>query len=109
MKELKLHKSCSDVRLLKYGFTKRHGNYYKLNLPLYRYENSPVIILSVITSLKDDYIGYDVIDCNSDTLYAAFYDDQEYHKNNKVLQNVNKKLDSIFNEMKTRKIIKGDK
>lgn len=41
--------------------------------------------------------------------FSAFYDNQEYHKNNKVLQNVNKKLDSIFNEMKTRKIIKGDK
>jgi len=108
MKELKLHKSCSDMRLLKYGFAKRHSNCYKLNLPLYKYEDAPVIILSVITSLKDNYIGYDVIDCNSDTLYAAFYD-QEYHKNNKVLQNVNKKLDSIFNEMKIRKIIKGDK
>lgn len=108
MKELKLHKSCSDMRLLKYGFTKRNGNCYKLNLPLYKYEDAPVIILFVITSLKDNYIGYDVIDCNSDTLYAAFYD-QEYHKNNKVLQNVNKKLDSIFNEMKIRKIIKGDK
>lgn len=59
-------------------------------------------------SIKDNYIAYDIIDCNSDMLYAAYYD-QEYHKNNKVLQIVNKKLDSIINEMKIRKIIKGDK
>ena len=107
MKELKLHKECSDMRLLKYGFVK-HGNYYKLNLPLYKYEEKSIIILSLIVSIKDNYIAYDVIDCNSDMLYAAYYD-QEYHKNNKVLQIVNKKLDSIINEMKIRKIIKGDK
>ena len=65
-----------------------------------------VISVSFITSDSYDYIGYDIIDCNSGELYIHFYDrDYGNSKDNIVLQKVIYELNNQFEKMKNEKII----
>ena len=42
MYKIDLHKNCDNKDLIKFGF-KKYGTNYKLNIPLYKYKNIPVI------------------------------------------------------------------
>lgn len=105
MYKISLYKNCDSNDLIKYGF-KKCGSNYKLNIPLYKYKNIPVISVNFIISDSYDYIGYDVIDCNSGELYIHFYN-REYSnsKSNIVLKKVIKELNRLFDKMKNEKII----
>lgn len=105
MYRIKLHKSCDINNILKYGF-KKIGSNYKLNVPLYRYKNTSVVSVNFVISESCDYIGYDIIDCNSGELYIHFYN-REYSnsKNNVVLKKVIKELNIQLQKMKDEKVI----
>ena len=105
MKQLKLSKDCSHEVLTSFGFRK-HGLNYKLNIPLYTYKKIPVISVHFLVSGLDNYIGYDVIDDNSGTIYSAYYD-ASLKNDNKVLDKIKKKLEEIFEEMTEKNILKG--
>lgn len=60
-----------------------------------------------LVSCLDNYIGYDVIDNNSDMIYTAYYD-TSLCAENKVLEKVKRKLDEIFEEMTEKNILKGE-
>lgn len=106
MKQLKLSKKCKHEDLVAYGFRK-HGLNYKLSVPLYTYKKIPVISINFLVSCLDNYIGYDVIDNNSDMIYTAYYD-TSLCAENKVLEKVKRKLDEILEEMTEKNILKGD-
>ena len=106
MKQLRLDKRCTPKILQDYGFVK-HGLNYKLSIPLYAYKRTPVISVNFLVSGTNDYIGYDVIDNNSDMIYTAYYD-TSLCAENKVLEKVKRKLDEIFEEMTEKNILKGD-
>lgn len=80
---------------------------YKLSVPLYTYKTTPVISVNFLVSCLDNYIGYDVIDNNSDMIYTAYYD-TSLCAENKVLEKVKRKLDEILEEMTEKNILKGD-
>lgn len=103
MKQLKLHKECTHDKLIKFGF-KKYGLKYKLFLPLYKYKTHDVIIAEFLVSTIDHYIGYDVIDNNTGTLYFPYYSNDGI-LNNLVKQKIVKKMDEIFEELNNRNII----
>lgn len=65
------------------------------------------ISINFLVSCLDNYIGYDVIDNNSDMIYTAYYD-TSLCAENKVLEKVKRKLDEIFEEMTEKNILKGE-
>lgn len=106
MKQLKLGKNCNHENLIAYGF-KKHGLNYTLSVPLYTYKKIPVISANFMVSGLDNYIGYDVIDNNSDMIYSAYYD-TNLDNENKVLDKVKRKLDEVFEDLKEKNILKGE-
>ncbi len=105
MWEINLYKDYNINDLIKHGF-KKYGMVYKLNIPLYKYKNIPVISVNLTVSTSDNYIGYDVIDNNSGELYTHLYNRMYANsKHNKVLKEVIKKLNKSFEKLKDAKII----
>ena len=105
MSEANLNKSYKLDDLIKYGFRKC-GTNYRLNLPLYKYKNIPVIIVNFIISTSDNYIGYDVIDNNSGGVYTHFYNRSYSNpKHNKVLKKVILEINKCLESMKNANII----
>lgn len=102
MKQLKLHKECTHDKLVKFGFRK-YGLSYKLFLPLYKYKTYDVIIVEFLVSTIDHYIGHDVIDNNTGTLYFPYYSNDNIH--NLVKQKITKKIEKIFDELNNQNII----
>lgn len=101
MDQFKLHSTCNDKRLQDYGFRKQKNNYI-LAIPLYMYNAQPVIEARFLISLEDSYIHCDIIDTNSDTIYAAFYDNEYSNpEDNRVLKitksNLNKNIQLMVN------------
>lgn len=105
MYKIKLHKDCDSSDVIKFGF-KKYGTNYRLNVPLYKYKNTPIISVSFAITESFEYIGFDIIDCNSGDLYIHFYN-REYSnsKNNAVLKKVIQELNNQFQKMKSAKII----
>ena len=103
MKQLKLHKECTHDKLVKFGFRK-YGLSYKLFLPLYKYKTHDVIIVEFLVSTIDHYIGYDMIDNNTGTLYFPYYSNDN-NLNNLVLQQITEKIIRIFDELSNQNII----
>lgn len=105
MWEINLHKECKKDDLTKYGFRKC-GVAYRLNIPLYKYKNTPVISANFVVLLSDNYIGYDVIDNNSGELYTHLYNRLYSNpKCNKVLKKIIKELNIILEKMKNSELI----
>lgn len=105
MCEIVLNKDYKTDDLIKYGF-KKYGTNYRLNIPLYRYKDIPVVSASFIISVSDNYIGYDVIDNNSGEIYTHFYNRTYTNpKHNKVLKVVIKELNLNLEKMKRLNII----
>lgn len=107
MDQIKLHKDCDDKRVEDYGFRKRKykGNInYTLSVPLYFYKNIPVVEAQFIIFQSDSYVGYDVVNTGTNTLYSAFYNRGYSNPNeNNVLQevknNINKELKFLKKSM----------
>ncbi len=107
MDQIKLHKDCDYKRLEDYGFIKRKykGNItYALSVPLYLYKNIPVVEAQFVIFQSDNYVGYDVVNTGTNTLYSAFYN-REYSNSNEnnvlreVKNNLNKELKSLKKSM----------
>lgn len=79
-------------------------------LPLYMYKEHPVIEAKFTISLEEQYIHYDIINSDLDSIYAAFYDSEYSNANeNKVLKIVKKNLNKIIRSMELANIISGRK
>mgnify|MGYP005786919849 FL=1 len=105
MKQLKLSTKCNHDALINFGF-KKYGMNYKMFVPLYQSNNETLIELEILISSIDRYIGYDVIDKNTNMIYTPYYD-SEYSdaNNNLVLARVKNQIEKIFNELRNMDII----
>ena len=105
MKQLKLNNQCNHDTLINFGF-KKYGMNYKMFIPLYQKNGETLIELEILISSIDRYIGYDVIDKNTNMIYTPYYD-SEYSdaNNNLVLARVKNQIEKIFNELRNMDII----
>lgn len=105
MKQLKLNNKCNHDTLINFGF-KKYGINYKVFIPLYQKNGETLIELEILISSIDYYIGYDVIDKNTNMIYTPYYD-SEYSdtNNNLVLAQVKNQIEKIFNELRNIDII----
>lgn len=105
MKQLKLSNKCNHEILINYGF-KKYGMNYKMFIPLYQKNNETLIELEILISSIDRYIGYDVIDKNTNMIYTPYYDSEYSNVNNNlVLARVKNQIEKIFNELRNMDII----
>lgn len=95
---------CTEKMLKDYGFSK-NNNLYKISKPLYENNGIPLIILSLVVDMNNQYVGYDIIDQNTKLLYFAFYD-QTQNNQNVVLHKVENKLQEILRDMDQKNILK---
>lgn len=105
MKQLKLSTKCNHDALINFGF-KKYGMNYKMFIPLYQKNGETLIEIEILISSIDRYIGYDVIDKNTNMIYTPYYD-SEYSdaNNNLVLARVKNQIEKIFNELRNMDII----
>lgn len=105
MKQLKLNNQCNHDTLINFGF-KKYGMNYKMFIPLYQKNDETLIEIEILISSIDRYIGYDVIDKNTNMIYTPYYD-SEYSdaNNNLVLARVKNQIEKIFNELRNMDII----
>lgn len=105
MKQLKLNNKCNHDTLIYFGF-KKYGMNYKMFIPIYQKNGETLIELEILISSIDHYIGYDVIDKNTNMIYTPYYD-SEYSdtNNNLVLAQVKNQIEKIFNELRNIDII----
>lgn len=105
MKQLKLNNQCNHDTLINFGF-KKYGMNYKMFIPLYQKNGETLIEIEILISSIDRYIGYDVIDKNTNMIYTPYYD-SEYSdaNNNLVLARVKNQIEKIFNELRNMDII----
>lgn len=110
MDRFKLTNECNISDLVSYGF-KKVGADYKMSVPLYTYKKQPVIVGVFHVDLIDEYLRIEVRN-NSGALYGAYYDREFSNPSkNKVLKQVNKKLNAEIKKMFEKEIIqnRGDK
>lgn len=105
MKQLKLNNKCNHDTLINFGF-KKYGMNYKMFIPLYQKKGETLIELEILISSIDHYIGYDVIDKNTNMIYTPYYD-SEYSdaNNNLLLARVKNQIEKIFIELRNMDII----
>ena len=105
MRQLKLSNKCNHDTLINFGF-KKYGMNYKMFIPLYQKNGETLIEIEILISSIDHYIGYDVIDKNTNMIYTPYYD-SEYSdaNNNLVLARVKNQIEKIFNELRNMDII----
>ena len=105
MRQLKLSNKCSHDTLINFGF-KKYGMNYKMFIPLYQKNGETLIELEILISSIDRYIGYDVIDKNTNMIYTPYYDSEYSNVNNNlVLARVKNQIEKIFNELRNMDII----
>ena len=108
MKQLKLSNKCSHDTLINFGF-KKYGMNYKMFIPLYQKNNETLIELEMLVSSVDHYIGYDVIDKNTNMIYTPYYDSEYSNVNNNlVLAQVKDKIEEILIDLRNMSIIKKE-
>lgn len=108
MKQLKLNNQCSHDTLINFGF-KKYGMNYKMFIPLYQKNNETLIELEMLVSSVDHYIGYDVIDKNTNMIYTPYYDSEYSNVNNNlVLAQVKDKIEEILIDLRNMGIIKKE-
>lgn len=108
MKQLKLSNKCNHEILINYGF-KKYGMNYKMFIPLYQKNGETLIELEILISSIDHYIGYDVIDKNTNMIYTPYYDSEYSNVNNNlVLAQVKDKIEEILIDLRNMGIIKKE-
>lgn len=108
MRQLKLSNKCSHDTLINFGF-KKYGMNYKMFIPLYQKNNETLIELEMLVSSLDHYIGYDVIDKNTNMIYTPYYDSEYSNVNNNlVLAQVKDKIEEILIDLRNMGIIKKE-
>ena len=108
MRQLKLSNKCSHDTLINFGF-KKYGMNYKMFIPLYQKNNETLIELEMLVSSVDYYIGYDVIDKNTNMIYTPYYDSEYSNVNNNlVLAQVKDKIEEILIDLRNMGIIKKE-
>ena len=108
MKQLKLSNKCSHDTLINFGF-KKYGMNYKMFIPLYQKNNETLIELEMLVSSVDHYIGYDVIDKNTNMIYTPYYDSEYSNVNNNlVLAQAKDKIEEILIDLRNMGIIKKE-
>lgn len=108
MKQLKLSTKCNHDALINFGF-KKYGMNYKMFVPLYQSNNETLIELEILISSIDHYIGYDVIDKNTNMIYTPYYDSEYSNVNNNlVLAQVKDKIEEILIDLRNMGIIKKE-
>lgn len=108
MKQLKLSNKCNHEILINYGF-KKYGMNYKMFIPLYQKNGETLIELEILISSTDHYIGYDVIDKNTNMIYTPYYDSEYSNVNNNlVLAQVKDKIEEILIDLRNMGIIKKE-
>lgn len=83
--------------------TKRMDAMEYLKTKIDTLETYDVIIVEFLVSTIDHYIGYDVIDNNTGTLYFPYYSNDNIH--NLVEQKITKRIEEIFDELNNQNII----
>lgn len=108
MKQLKLNNKCNHDTLINFGF-KKYGMNYKMFIPLYQKNGETLIELEILISSIDHYIGYDVIDKNTNMIYTPYYDSEYSNVNNNlVLAQVKDKIEEILIDLRNMGIIKKE-
>lgn len=108
MKQLKLNNLCNHDTLINFGF-KKYGMNYKMFIPLYQKNGETLIELEILISSIDHYIGYDVIDKNTNMIYTPYYDSEYSNVNNNlVLAQVKDKIEEILIDLRNMGIIKKE-
>lgn len=108
MKQLKLNNQCNHDTLINFGF-KKYGMNYKMFIPLYQKNGETLIELEILISSIDRYIGYDVIDKNTNMIYTPYYDSEYSNVNNNlVLAQVKDKIEEILIDLHNMGIIKKE-
>lgn len=108
MKQLKLNNQCNHDTLINFGF-KKYGMNYKMFIPLYQKNGETLIELEILISSIDHYIGYDVIDKNTNMIYTPYYDSEYSNVNNNlVLAQVKDKIEEILIDLRNMSIIKKE-
>ena len=108
MKQLKLNNQCNHDTLINFGF-KKYGMNYKMFVPRYQSNNETLIEIEILISSIDHYIGYDVIDKNTNMIYTPYYDSEYSNVNNNlVLAQVKDKIEEILIDLRNMGIIKKE-
>ena len=108
MKQLKLNNQCNHDTLINFGF-KKYGMNYKMFIPLYQKNGETLIEIEILISSIDHYIGYDVIDKNTNMIYTPYYDSEYSNVNNNlVLAQVKDKIEEILIDLRNMGIIKKE-
>ena len=108
MKQLKLNNQCNHDTLINFGF-KKYGMNYKMFIPLYQKNGETLIELEILISSIDHYIGYDVIDKNTNMIYTPYYDSEYSNVNNNlVLAQVKDKIEEILIDLRNMGIIRKE-
>lgn len=79
-------------------FSEDGFDYYSLRLPVYKYNNSPVIECELIVALESGEVNINVFNSNSRSAYAPYYNNY-YGGENKVLDTVNKNIESMLRKL----------
>ena len=108
MRQLKLSNKCNHDTLINFGF-KKYGMNYKMFIPLYQKNGETLIEIEILISSIDHYIGYDVIDKNTNMIYTPYYDSEYSNVNNNlVLAQVKDKIEEILIDLRNMGIIKKE-
>lgn len=103
MRQLKLNNKCNHDTLINFGF-KKNGTNYKMFVPLYQKNGETLIEYETLISLADKHIESAVVDVCNDSLYMAYYDQNEYGTN-LVLEKVKSEVSKILKDMEEKEII----
>lgn len=103
MTQLKLNDKCNHETLIAYGF-KKYGANYKMFVPLYQKNGETLIEYEIVISLADKHIQNTVVDVCNDSLYMAYYDQNQFGTNI-VLEKVKSAIDKILNDLIDKDII----
>lgn len=103
MRQLKLNDKCNHDTLINFGF-KKYGMDYKMFIPLYKKNDETLIEYEIVISLADKHIQHTVVDVCNDSLYMAYYDQNQFGTNI-ILEKVESAIDKILNDLADKDII----
>lgn len=103
---MRIHKNCTEEKLLEYGFSK-YGTRYLYKKSVYRNSNKGIIDLIVTVNFdeKERCTGYDVI--TNGNIYVPYYNN-EYSKNNIVLKKVRRNVNAQLKKLEKSEIIEPE-